>query len=214
MKDIAIYGAGGLGREVACLINRLNQIKSQWNLVGFFDDGKSIGEEISHFSRCLGGINQLNNWNTPLSIVLCFGSPRTTSFVRSQITNSNILFPNIIAPDFSISDTESFEIGEGNIITGHCGVTTNIVIGNFNLLNGDVHFGHDVSVGNYNVFMPGCRISGEVRIGSENLIGAMSFVKQQIKIGDNVTLSPLSALLTKPRNGNAYIGNPAKIFKF
>ena len=38
MKDIAIYGAGGFGREVASLIKRINRIENQWNFVGFFDD--------------------------------------------------------------------------------------------------------------------------------------------------------------------------------
>ena len=30
MKDIAIYGAGGFGKEVACIVNLLNEKKSQW----------------------------------------------------------------------------------------------------------------------------------------------------------------------------------------
>ena len=40
MKNIAIYGAGGFGREVACLLNIINEKEPTWNLVGFFDDGK------------------------------------------------------------------------------------------------------------------------------------------------------------------------------
>ena len=40
MKDIAIYGAGGFGREIACLIQMINKSekKPKWNIVGFFDD--------------------------------------------------------------------------------------------------------------------------------------------------------------------------------
>ena len=38
MKDIAIYGAGGFGREVACLLRRINEQAPKWNLIGFFDD--------------------------------------------------------------------------------------------------------------------------------------------------------------------------------
>ena len=45
MKDIAIYGAGGFGREVACMIKHINESADEpiWNLVGFFDDGKEKG---------------------------------------------------------------------------------------------------------------------------------------------------------------------------
>ena len=38
MKDLAIYCAGGFGREIYCLI--FNRIKNlEWRFVGFFDDG-------------------------------------------------------------------------------------------------------------------------------------------------------------------------------
>ena len=69
-------------------------------------------------------------------------------------------------------------------------------------------------MGDCNVFMPNSKVSGSVNIGNENLIGACSFILQGLKIGNNVTLSPGSILLTKPKDGNTYIGNPAKIFRF
>lgn len=218
MREIAIYGAGGLGREIACLLEFINSCLSlpgeePWNLVGFFDDGIPVDSEVSHFGRVLGGIEELNSWSSPLAVVLAFGTPKIREAVSSRILNDNISFPNIISPDFVVTDEKTFSIGKGNVITGHCSVTTDVAIGDFNLLNGDVVFGHDVKVGNCNVFMPACRISGDVTIGNGCLFGAMSFVKQCLKIGDGVTLSPLSPLLVKPKPNSIYIGNPAKIFK-
>lgn len=214
MKDIAIYGAGGLGREVASVLEQFFPEDEPRHLVGFFDDGIPIGTDIDHFGKTLGGINELNAWQAPLEIALCFGEGHTTKTVYGKISNTNISFPNLINRDFRISDKCTFRIGFGNIITGGCGVTTNVSIGNFNLLNGTVSFGHDVNVESFNTFMPGCKISGEVHIGNECLIGTMAFVKQQINIGNGVRLSPLSALLTNPKEGGTYIGNPAKRFRF
>ncbi len=213
MKDIAIYGMGGLGCEVACMIAEINSISPQWNFVGFFDDGAPESMKHSSHGELLGNIDTLNNWSTELCIVLCFGNPRIIEIVRNKITNPRITFPNLIASDFHIGDKETFKIGEGNIITGSCTATCNVTIGNFNLLNGSVVIAHDSTIGDYNVIMPGTRISGEVSIGNKNLLGAMSFVKQQLVIKDCVTLSPLSALLTKPKAGCTYMGNPAKMFK-
>lgn len=215
MKNIAIYGAGGFGREVACMLRNINQIGDPiWDIVGFFDDGKDIGSEVGSFGKILGGIEELNNWPHPLNVALCFGKPQTVKNVREKITNINITFPNLIAPDFAIADKETFLIGEGNIIKEHCGVTTGVHIGNYNLFNGAVSIGHDVKVGDYNTIMPGVRISGEVMIGNENLLGADCFIQQQLKIGDKVSVFPLSSLLTKPKNGCSYIGNPAKLIKY
>lgn len=214
MKDIAIYGLGGLGREVACMIAEINAVSPQWNFIGFFDDGAPESMIPSNHGKLLGNIDTLNNWPTDLCVALCFGSPKVIELVRNRITNPLISFPNLIASDFYIGDIDTFKIGEGNIIVGSCAVTCNVEIGNFNLLNGSVTLGHDVKIGNYNVIMPGTRVSGEVSIGNRNLLGAMSFVKQQLTIKDDVTLSPLSALLTKPKSGCTYIGNPAKIFRY
>lgn len=215
MKDIAIYGAGGLGREIACILRILNDKDGQdWNLIGFFDDGKSKGEPVAHFGEILGGMEEVNTWPTKLNVVLCFGAPRTLAKVSSLIVNPNIVFPNIIALDFTIADASTFNIGKGNIITSHCSVTTNIAIGDFNLLNGSISCGHDVKIGNCNVFMPGSRISGEVIIGNECLFGADCFIKQQIHVPDRVTLSPLSPLLTNPKPDSLYMGNPAKRIRF
>lgn len=214
MRDIAIYGAGGLGREVACMIEKINRVSPTWRLVGFFDDGKPQGSDVSHFGKVLGDIDTLNNWSSELSIALCMGAPRTMRKVKDKIINPLILFPNLIDPSFSIADCQTFSIGEGNIIKGNCSATTDVKIGNFNIFNGFVNIGHDICIGDYNVFMPGTRISGEVTIGNFNLFGADCFIKQLLKIGNEVTISPLSALLTKPKNGMTYIGNPAKIFKF
>ena len=214
MQDIAIYGAGGLGREIKILIDRINNTTPHWNFIGFFDDGIPKGTNIHDYGIVLGGIQELNQWSKDLSVALCFGNSKTLKKVKEKINNNNISFPNLIDPSFYMGDPKSLKLGEGNIIQGCFVGSVNISIGDFNLFNGDIWIGHDVHIGNYNIVMPGARISGEVIMGNNNLIGADSFIKQQIKIGNNITLSPLSALLTKPKDGNTYIGNPAKIFKF
>lgn len=218
MKEIAIYGAGGFGCEVAAMIDKINAYRNnaddRWELIGFFDDNREPGTRILGFGDVIGGINSLNSFSRPLAIVMAIGSPVKLKKVRDKITNPLVNFPNIIDPTFSIADERTFSIGVGNIIRGGSAVTTNVGIGNFNILNGHVIIGHDVRIGDFNLFMPGVYISGEARIGDLNLFGASSFVKQQLKVGTGVTLSPLSALLTKPKDNSVYIGNPAKIFKF
>ncbi len=216
MKDIAIFGAGGLSKEIASLIGRINKdLENKWNLIGFFDDDINLwGHDISHFGKVLGGMDELNAWNTSLDIVIAIGSPNALRKVRQRITNNNVHFPNIISPDFMVVDKDTFNIGEGNIIQGGCCVSNDVAIGSYNLINGDVVMGHDSKVGNYNVIMPDIRISGEVTIGDNNLLGVGSIIIQQISVGYNVHLGAGAVLMTKPKDGCTYIGNPAKLFKF
>lgn len=211
MKDIAIYGAGGFGKEVACLIKRINEKEPTWNLIGFFDDNPELkGKMISHFGQCLGGIDVLNDYPKNLALVMALGNSLIVKKIVEKIHNDRVSFPNLIDNSFYLADPKTFKIGKGNIIQGPGAVTCDVSIGNFNVLNGSVVLGHDVNIGNYNTIMPASRISGEVTIGDYNFFGVGSIVLQQIKIGNNIRLGAGSVLMTRPKDGTLYIGVPAK----
>ena len=215
MKDIVIYGAGGFGKEVACLIKRINEKEPTWNLIGFFDDNLNLkGKMISHYAPCLGGIDELNAYARELAVTIPIGNPQVVKKIYSNIRNERVFFPNLVMTDFMMADIDTFKMGKGNIIQGGCSVSCDVEFGDFNVLNGSVAFGHDAKVGSFNTFMPGTRISGEVYVGDENFFGVGSIVLQQIRIGNNVRLGAGSVMMTKPKDGNLYIGNPAVKFRF
>lgn len=213
MKKIAIFGAGGFGREVACLIRHINQKELQWDFVGFFDDGKELGSQ-NEYGKILGGIDSLNHWNTPISIVIAIGNPRIVKQIVSLINNENVDFPNLIAPDILFFDDKNVTFGKGNIISFNCTISCNVHIGDFNCFNNLITVGHDTVIGNYNTFMPDVRISGSVTIGDENFFGVSSVVLQQIKIGNQTVVGANSLILRKTKDGQTYVGSPATIVKY
>ena len=215
MKDIAIFGAGGFGREVACLINIINEKEPTWRFIGFFDDNPELkGRMISHYGACLGGMKELNEYPQELALVIPIGAPDPIRSIVSRIENPKVYFPNIAHPDLIIKDPQTFSIGKGNIFQDGCCVSCNVTIGDFNMFNGGVVLGHDDCVGNFNCFMPSIRVSGAVTIGNGNFFGVGSIILQLIKIGDNVRLGAGSVLISKPKDNCLYIGNPAKIMRF
>lgn len=210
MKDIAIYGAGGFGREVACLINHLNLAEGkQWNLIGFFDDGKVPGYETG-YGQVIGGMAELNAYPKSLSVVIAIADPKIIRKLVEHIKNPLVDFPNIIAPNVLFSDQKSVTMGRGNLLTFGCRVGCNVQLGNFNLLNGCVSLGHDVSVDSYNVMMPDTRLSGSVKVGEMNFFGSRCFVLQQVRIGSGTTIAVGSFVLRKTKDNSVYMGNPAK----
>lgn len=82
------------------------------------------------------------------------------------------------------------------------------------MLNGSVVLGHDNRIGSFNVLMPAVRLSGQVEIGDFNFGGVGSIVLQGLKIGNHVKLGAGSVLMTKPKDGCLYLGNPAKRVSF
>lgn len=216
MKDIAIYGAGGFGREMASLLKRINSIEQQWNFIGFFDDDKVHKPKgsFNEYGQVLGSIDELNCYQTPLSIILALGNPKTLYKVYSKITNSMIDFPNIVAPEASILDKDNFSMGRGNIICSFASMSCNVRLGDFNVFNNRVSLGHDVTVDSFNTFMTASRISGGTTIGRLNFFGVSAVVLPGVKIGEGTTIGANSVVMRNTKDNSVYIGNPAKKFDF
>lgn len=213
MKDIAIYGFGGYGREIASIIKSINTVKPTWNILGFFDDDQSkLGLE-NEYGKVLGGIDFVNSYDKELSVVMAIASPNVLEKIITNINNPNLSFPNIIAPTVFFFDKETFNIGYGNVICHHCRVSTDVTMGNFNLINGCCSFGHDVKLGNYNMMQPETRVSGETTIGNKNFFGVRCTILQGLKIGNKTRIGAGSFIIRKTKDGQTYFGNPAKMLK-
>lgn len=209
MKDMAIYGFGGLGREVACVINKINEVEPAWNIIGYFDDGEPVGKECK-YGKVLGNIDTLNAWQTPLSVVIAIATPKYLELVSSKITNPLVNFPNIIAPGVFMFDEESVSLGKGNLITFGCRFSCNVTLGDFNILDGMISLGHEACIGSYNAIFPETRISGQTSIGDKNFFGARCFVAQCLKVGNGNRFGAGTFVLRKIKDDGLYMGNPAK----
>ena len=209
MKDILIYGFGGFGHEVACLIRHINEGEPTWNIVGYIDDGVEVGTECK-YGKVLGGIDVLNAWKTPVSVAIAVGSPKYLELLPSKITNPFVDFPNIIAPNVFYFDKESVRMGKGNIVTFGCRFSCNVSLGDFNVLDGNISLGHDAVVGSYNMIFPEVRISGQTTVGDKNYFGSRCFIAQCLKVGNDNRFGAGTYVLRKIKDGGFYMGNPAK----
>jgi sugar O-acyltransferase (sialic acid O-acetyltransferase NeuD family) len=209
MKKIAIYGFGGFGREIACLLNQINEVDPTWDIIGFFDDGIPKGTS-NRYGQVLGGLVELNNWQTELNIVLAMAAPKHLKAVSAGITSPLISFPNIIAPNVNIFDKSAFVIGKGNLLFLGCRLSCDVRIGDFNIFNGAVSLGHDVKLGSFNVLGPSTRISGDCQVGDENFFGVNSTVLQRLIIGNKTRIGAGSIIMRNTKDGFLYLGNPAK----
>lgn len=214
MRELAIYGAGGFGREVFCLVNKINEVSPTWKTIGFFDDGVGKGTAVGGYGYVLGGMDELNEWDKELDVVVAVGSIRNLMNITGRITNPRICFPNVFHPDVVFADRSTFSCGKGNIVQRASAFSCDVTIGDFNIFNGGTVLGHDVRMGSFNVLMPAVRVSGGVSAGDSNFLGISSIVLQGLRMGDNVTLSAGSVLMTKPKSGCLYMGNPAKRTEF
>ena len=211
-KDIAVFGAGGFGLEVAMLIEQINQITHKWNLIGFFDDGKVKGQVINDYPLH-GGVEELNAWQRSLGIVFAVGNPLIKKKIVQKMDNKYLSFPTLIHPSVIMGSPKFVTVGEGSIICAGTIITTNITIGRHVVLNLACTVGHESSIGDYSAFMPTCNISGEVTIGECTFWGTGAKIINRCRVGDQATIGAGAVVVRDLPSGVTAVGVPAKIIK-
>jgi acetyltransferase-like isoleucine patch superfamily enzyme len=154
-QPLVIVGAGGLGKEIACLVSDM----TDFYVKGFYDDGLAHGECVLGKYEVLGNIQSLMEIQTDVSVVIAFGNPKMRKKCWDTLQeNANIHFPNIIHPTALIMNAERIQWGKGVIVFPHAVLTTDLSIGNNVVVHTGASVHHDVSVGNHSVIMPGARL--------------------------------------------------------
>ncbi len=206
MEDIYIIGASGFGREVAWLIEELDE----FNVVGFIDDNKKIQNTTINDIPVLGGVPFLNEKREEINVVIAIGNPSVRKKIYDQLKNNkNIKFPNIIAKDVRISNTNN--IGFGNIICTQSVLTVNITLGNFNHINLDCTVGHDVIIHDFVTVYPSVNISGNVEIGNCSELGTGTKIIQGKTIIENVIVGAGSVVIKDIKTSGTYVGSPVRM---
>jgi sugar O-acyltransferase (sialic acid O-acetyltransferase NeuD family) len=207
LKKIAIYGAGGFGREVLSLIEHINLQHEEWQFMGFFDDQPMDSPSY------LGGIDVLNSWPESLSLVIATGDSQTRHAMHARITKKDIHYPVLIHPSVIFGRKTAVQIGEGSIICAGTIITLEVEIGSFSIVNLNSTIGHNSRLGAFSSLMPAVNIAGDVRLGEGVYVGSGANILNGITIGEQSKIGS-GAVVTKnlPTHCTA-VGVPAKVVK-
>lgn len=210
MKNIVIIGSGGFGREVAWLIEDINEVKPTWNIIGFVDDNpEMLGEKLNGY-EVVGNIDWL--MSQEYYVVNAIAGTNTRKNMMDKLSNSNNKYPTLIHPNVIISDTST--IGEGTIICAGNIISVNVTIGKHVIINLDSTIGHDAIIEDFTTILPSVNVSGNVIVNKRVSIGTGSAIIQGLSVGEN-TIVGAGAVVVKdiPANCTA-VGTPAKPIKF
>lgn len=206
VKDLAIFGCGGFGREVKWRIDRINEMEKCMNIIGYVSTEKH-GEIIGGIP-VLGGDDFILNYKKPLDVILAVGSGELRKRIATLYSkNSNISFPNIVALDATIGN--NIQMGCGCIITSGCILTTDITLGNFVECNLNCTVGHDCIIKDYVTMFPGAHISGNVEIGECSSIGTGANIIQKLSIGNNTFIGAGATVVKDIPSNCIVVGVPA-----
>jgi sugar O-acyltransferase (sialic acid O-acetyltransferase NeuD family) len=212
MKEIYILGSGGLAKEVCFLLQDLNRKEAHYLIKGFVDvTGGQIrkvgGEEFQVYEE-QEVLDKTES--SAVHFAIGVGNPALIETLVKRF--SKFVFPNLIHPG-AVGDWSEIQMGQGNIITAGCVLTTNIQFGNFNFINLNCTIGHDTKINSFNVVNPGVNISGGVEIADGCLIGTGGTILQYCKIGHHSILGAGGVLTKDLPPKSLAVGVPAKVIK-
>lgn len=210
MKDLYIIGAGGFGREVAWLVERINEVEPIWNLKGFIDDNKDLLNSKQDNYEVLGDCEYLEQLNDVYA-VCAVGNANVRKKIISKLTESNVKFATLVDPSVILSD--KVEIGVGTIICAGTIVTVDVKIGSHVIINLDCTLGHDDYIGDFVTLYPSVNVSGIVMVGECVEIGTGSQIIQGKTIADNLIIGAGSVVINNLEEPGTYVGCPAKRVK-
>ena len=87
MKNIVIIGAGGVGREVSLIIEKINKLKATWNLIGFIDDNINSWNKVINGYPVIGGINCLEALPSDTYVVIAIANYNVKKKIVNKINN-------------------------------------------------------------------------------------------------------------------------------
>ncbi len=213
MKNLYIIGAGGFGREVLWLVERINENKHEWDFQGFIDDNPKIWHSVIDGYEVLGGCEYLCSVGHDIWVVCAIGSSKIRKRVIEKIEAcSHIHFAVLIDP--SVIKSDKVDIGDGAIICAGTIITVNVKVGKHNIINLDCTIGHDAVLEDFVTLYPSVNVSGLSKIGARTEMGTGAQTIQGIHVGCDTIVGAGAVIIRALPDKCTAVGIPAKPIHF
>ena len=201
MKDLIIIGAGGHGRVIADIAQKLGVYET----ISFLDDGdakESMGLPI------VGKTSDITKYIEVADVFVAIGNNTVRGeFVESLLAmGANI--PTLIHPSAVIG--ACVEIGVGTAIMAGAVFNPCSKLGKGVIVNTCSSVDHDCIIGDYCHIAVGAHIAGSVMVGKYAWIGAGGLVKNNLSICENCIVGAGAVVVKDVKESGTYIGVPAK----
>jgi len=209
IKPLIIVGAGGLGREVAWLVDDINKQTREWDLLGFVDDGVT-GNTVEEYP-VLGNVDSLFTMKPVSWAIVAIADAQVRKRIIMRIQQSDIPIATLIHP--SVQKSGFIEINPGSIICAGSVLTTNIKLGLASIINPNCFIGHDTVLNDFVSLMPGVNVAGEVTLGEGVYMGLNAGVINRTIIREWSIVGAGATVVNDIPAYSLAVGVPARVVK-
>lgn len=205
---IVIFGAGGLGREIAQALLAARRAGTAVECVGFLVDPAFDTPDAVHgipVHRDLASVAA----DPDIRFVVGVGPPAARARVAERIARAaGDRFATVIHPAAVVGDTVA--IGAGSIILPAASITADVRIGRHVLVNPQVSIAHDCVVEDFVSLSPGVTLAGTVCVEEGAELGSGATVIPRQRIG-RWSIAGAGAVVIAPVEANTtVVGVPAR----
>jgi sugar O-acyltransferase (sialic acid O-acetyltransferase NeuD family) len=212
LKDIAIIGAGGLGREVLAAIAACNDAQKEWNVVGFLDSNPTlVGSEVGGVPVLGSDDWQPRNSDDSLWLVCAVGDPKARFRIAEKLSAQGRKFARIIHPDVRIPS--SVQVGAGSVVMAGTRFTADVKIGSHVVIYLNCAITHDVEIADFCMIAAGCNLSGGAVLETGVQLGTAASVLPRRRIGAWTTIGAGSVVTDDIPAESVAVGVPCRVLQ-
>ena len=202
MRDLVIIGAGGHGRVIADIAQKLDTYET----ISFLDDGdakQTMGLPI------VGKASDVEKYVDTADIFVAIGNSKVRRDFIERLLAMGANVPTLIHPSAIIG--ACVEIGVGTAIMAGAVINPCSTLGKGVILNTCSSIDHDCVIGDYCHIAVGVHIAGTVSLGNNVWLGAGATIKNNVNVCASCIIGAGAVVVKDITESGTYIGVPAKI---
>lgn len=203
---LAIYGAGGLGREVLVLAQRIQQESRRWDELLFIDDiapdREVKGTGVITFDRAA---------EQQIEVAIAVGEPALRASLANKVRQRGLPLATLVHPNVML--TACAVVGAGCIISSGAHVSCDVILGENVFLQPYASIGHDCQIGDHVMVSTYVTMGGSCHIQERVFVGMGAMIQQRLNVGADAIIGMGAAVFSDIQTSVIALGNPARAMR-